>query len=211
MIPALKENITWQPIYDHKKLFDLGIEVENLKQDRPFLENMIYSPLSSPWTFYSVITGSCVIIVGLFITFLCCFKGHISCRNKDSKTDSNRSNFNNSDILDVGIIGREYNARKQKRVNELLCNPTRETQERILLDPLRCGQTVPKILESDEDCLVSNPENVSRKKVSVVLVHENNSKENKILEKGEDYESIKRSTIQKTPITAQKKRRTINY
>ncbi|XP_055541154.1 uncharacterized protein LOC129727380 [Wyeomyia smithii] len=79
LIPTLSGNFSKVSFYDRKKLFDLGIDVEVLKKQRPFLENLIYSPLSSGWTIASIGTGAIIMLATLIVLFICCFKGQISC------------------------------------------------------------------------------------------------------------------------------------
>lgn len=85
LIPSLNTNISMVSFYDHKKLFDLGINIEDLKKDRPFLENMIYSPLESGWSIGALAFGTTIMLTIIILSFVFYFKGKISCVNKIEK------------------------------------------------------------------------------------------------------------------------------
>lgn len=67
LIPALGENMSKISCYDRKKLFDLGVDVDVLKIEKPFLENLFYSPLSSGLTIATVGTGALIMLVFLIV------------------------------------------------------------------------------------------------------------------------------------------------
>ena len=59
---------------DMKKLFDLGVDIRDLKQDEPELKDLIYAPLESPWISLPMISAVCVLVlvVGCRSRFNCC-------------------------------------------------------------------------------------------------------------------------------------------
>ena len=88
LIPEKVKNISWskvndlpgrtnrEKIYtniDLKKLFDLGVDVEDLKHDQPHLENLIYAPLENPWMSFSALAG----VSGIILIILIC-KGKVT-------------------------------------------------------------------------------------------------------------------------------------
>ncbi|XP_055548578.1 uncharacterized protein LOC129732089 isoform X2 [Wyeomyia smithii] len=60
---------------NQKTLFDLGVDVKDIKTKGYGLKNLIYAPLENPWTSIPVVIG----ITTTFIIILCLYKGRISC------------------------------------------------------------------------------------------------------------------------------------
>ena len=87
-------------------LLDLGVDVEELKKERPFLENLVYSPLSSGWSIATLAVGGASTVIALTIFFICCFKGQISCRqNVDTNNISKeKPKYCRHDIIHMGVI-----------------------------------------------------------------------------------------------------------
>ncbi|XP_058820915.1 uncharacterized protein LOC131683118 isoform X1 [Topomyia yanbarensis] len=74
-IPSLSKRNKIVSLFDTKKLFDIGVEVDEIKNHRTTLENLAYAPLENPWTTFSVF----LVIGGALGIFFLCFKGEISC------------------------------------------------------------------------------------------------------------------------------------
>lgn len=98
----------------------------------PVLENMIYSPLSSPWTIYCLSAGAAIMLISLIILFIYCFKGKISC-SKEESTRRAPSRFNRSDILHLGVVNNEHKNTQNKKTTgkESLCNPKPKANQKI--------------------------------------------------------------------------------
>lgn len=138
LIPKLKGNISKYSIYDHKKLFDLGVDIEELKLSRPQLENTIYSPLSSTWTLCSIITGAVIMLGSLVIIYKCLIKGNTSCKTEDD-TKVQPHNKNSIKIEHIPIITIDK-ARMHKPYNTLP-RPTLE----IMMDSIESLPPPPNI------------------------------------------------------------------
>lgn len=145
LIPTLKNNLTWHSIYDHKKLFDLGVDVEDIKKSVPTLGNMIYSPLSYPWTFYSMISVVGIIISAVIIIMMCKFKNHITCKEKSKP----QPKFTRNDIIHHVQIEKK----DETALHEIFCNPNLIPQKTILLDRSKVSLPLPAIPENEEDYL----------------------------------------------------------
>lgn len=144
-IPKLRGNKTWYSVYDHKKLFDLGIDLEDLKKTEPVLENMKYYPLPSSWTFYGFITGACIMKIALVTICICCFKGKLSIKNEkpSKRTSSLKRQRINIEHLVLKNRYPEVRNVKMEKMHEIFCNPTLEPQGNIILDEVRALPPVP--------------------------------------------------------------------
>lgn len=199
MVPTLKENKSLYSIYDHKKLFELGVDIEDLKNSKPVLENMIYSPLSSPWTIYSLSAGTVIILIIIIISFICCFKGNISCHKEyHTKTPSR---YNKSDILHLGVINNPHkivqdnqNTRKSSQ-----CSTGLKTEQKLSVHKSRDLPALPIIGEKEEyylEAYLELPEHT--KKLSL---------QSKITDNKINNKNLRHSTMQRgAPL-----RRTVNY
>ncbi|XP_055548464.1 uncharacterized protein LOC129732030 isoform X3 [Wyeomyia smithii] len=135
-IPSLDKNTSVLSVYDRKKLFDLGVDIEDLKRERPFLENMLYSPLSSGWTIGGLTTVGVIVLISLYI---------FACRRNNSFKDSSQRPVVN--IKDIEIIHhtptQKTIANRNNDIQEVFENPNLVRFGDILLnnDP-RNYQTV---------------------------------------------------------------------
>ena len=69
---------------DNKRLYSLGIDVKDLKQERSTLKNLIYAPLERPWYTSGIILGGIAIVLMILFGF----KGKLSCCTHVSYSDS---------------------------------------------------------------------------------------------------------------------------
>lgn len=140
LIPKLKGNMSSYSVYDHKKLFDLGVDIEELKLDRPHLENMVYSPLSSNWTLYSIILATVIITTLLLILSVRFISGKITCVRQE-KVESPPSKLRNVKIEHIPAT-----AQSDPRTNKLFnvfANPSLESHGEIMLDSVKCLPPIP--------------------------------------------------------------------
>ena len=74
-LPTLNTTEKIYSFLDNKRLFDLGVDLQDLEKERPMLKNLIYAPLEKPWLSSGVILGG----AGVLILIICGFKGKLSC------------------------------------------------------------------------------------------------------------------------------------
>lgn len=78
-IPIFNSTTKKIDIIDHKKLYDIGIDLTTIKKHKTVLENLEYAPYNYPWWFLS---GSILIPLTVIFMFIACFRGKISCFTK---------------------------------------------------------------------------------------------------------------------------------
>ena len=95
-LPLVNKSEKIYSFLDNKRMFDLGIGIQDLKSERPMLENLIYAPLENPWWSSGIILGG----VGVLLAILCGFKGKLSCCTRVSTHRiTSRQNLRDENIL----------------------------------------------------------------------------------------------------------------
>ena len=74
-LPVINESEKIYSLLDNKRLFNLGIGVQDLKSERPMLHNLIYAPLENPWWSTGVLVGG----AGIIFAIICGYKGKLTC------------------------------------------------------------------------------------------------------------------------------------
>ena len=121
-LPLLDESEKVYSLLDNKRLFNMGINIQNLKSERPMLENLIYAPLENPWWSSGIILGG----IGITLAILCGFKGKLLCcaRNSNLKvasTPKQRSleeNLKRLDNLELGIMTKRIHLEPENQLQK---------------------------------------------------------------------------------------------
>ena len=108
-IPTLNGTEWSNSVFDKKQLFDLGIDVQEIKKHRTVLQNIIYAPLENPW----ITTTSIAVMGGLIAIFLFCFRGEISCCARKISTERRK---------DRDRLTKRDARRRQLKLNEIEMN-----------------------------------------------------------------------------------------
>lgn len=158
-IPTLAANMSIVSFYDRKKLFELGVDIADLKDDKTFLENMIYSPLSSHWTITSIALGALIMIAALIIYFTYCFKGKIIC-GKGSVETPQISKFREMEI----IHHIPFQTEELTHVKEIIDNPNHREHKIKRRETTRDNDNYLEPIYADAENITQNKKHKEEKK-----------------------------------------------
>lgn len=121
---------------DKKKLFDIGVNVNDLKHDTPLLKNLIYAPLRNPWTSFWVIAG----IAAAFVLGLLFCKGRLTCCTRKT-------------IIDpfAGLKNLEGLRERQTMLRNRGLNQNDESEEKENIETVSQGDIIEKQQTNNQD------------------------------------------------------------
>lgn len=103
LLPLLNSSEKVYSFIDQNKLFEIGVDINNLKSRNTLLENLVYAPYNYPWWFS---TTMLTIGGGILVFLLCVVKGKVSCCEKKYVTEKRRRNNNQPDV-EVVFVNQE--------------------------------------------------------------------------------------------------------
>ena len=119
-LPLVNKSEKIYSFLDNKRMFDLGIGIQDLKSERPMLENLIYAPLEKPWWSSGIILGG----VGILLAIFCGFKGKLSCctqvlTNKiKSRQDLRDENIIKQEDIEMSILNKIMKLLSEKTIGK---------------------------------------------------------------------------------------------
>ena len=113
-LPLINKTEKIYSFLDNKRMFDLGIGIQDLKSERPMLENLIYAPLEKPWWTSGIILGG----VGILLAIFCGFKGKLSCCTQvltpKSRQDLRDDNIIKQKDIEMSILNKIIKLKSEK-------------------------------------------------------------------------------------------------
>lgn len=93
-LPLLNGSGKIYSIINNKKLFDIGVDINQIINHKTMLQNIEFTPYNYPWWFSSI---GLISITSIIILLLWCFKGKISCCTKNTIRIDEQGNVNGFD------------------------------------------------------------------------------------------------------------------